>query len=147
MSTVSETIRLQYSYQKTIMVVRKAVVSFSSLVEKGTSFEIKDNVQRTAFSTTWPAKVKIEFEKSTNDMFTDVILTASNFGMGPIQKKECRSKLGAVKSAILVAGQESNQSNNSSSPADEVMKLKQLLDAGVLTIEEFEKKKRQLLDL
>jgi len=146
MSTVSETIGLQYSYQKTIMVVRKAVLSFGSLVEKGTSFEIKDNVQRTVFSTTWPAKVKIEFEKSTNDMFTDVILTASNFGMGPIQKKECRSKLGAVKSAILVAGQESDQSNNSS-PADEVMKLKQLLDAGVLTIEEFEKKKRQLLDL
>ena len=146
MSTVSETIGLQYSYQKTIMVVRKAVLSFGSLVEKGTSFEIKDNVQRTVFSTTWPAKVKIEFEKSTNDMFTNVILTASNFGMGPIQKKECRSKLGAVKSAILVAGQESDQSNNSS-PADEVMKLKQLLDAGVLTIEEFEKKKRQLLDL
>ena len=33
------------------------------------------------------------------------------------------------------------------SAADEILKFKQLLDDGVITIEEFEKKKKQLLSL
>ena len=39
----------------------------------------------------------------------------------------------------------SKQSNPSLSIADELMKFKQLLDAGVITQDEFEKKKRDLL--
>ena len=36
---------------------------------------------------------------------------------------------------------------NSTSPADELIKYKQLLDMGALTQEEFDKKKKELLNL
>ncbi len=37
--------------------------------------------------------------------------------------------------------------NQAASGADEILKLKQLLDAGILTQEEFEAKKKQILDI
>lgn len=37
------------------------------------------------------------------------------------------------------------QSNSSSSVADELKKFKELLDAGVLTQEEFDRKKKELI--
>lgn len=39
------------------------------------------------------------------------------------------------------------QSHNNISPADEILKYKQLLDSGIITQEEFELKKKQLLNL
>ena len=43
--------------------------------------------------------------------------------------------------------QEQKQKKNSLSPADEIKKYKELLDMGAITPEEFEKKKKQLLNL
>jgi predicted Zn-dependent peptidase len=41
--------------------------------------------------------------------------------------------------------QSQTQSNSSSSVADELKKFKELLDAGVLTQQEFDKKKKELI--
>ena len=43
--------------------------------------------------------------------------------------------------------QEQKHKKNSLSPADEIKKYKELLDMGAITPEEFEKKKKQLLNL
>ena len=41
----------------------------------------------------------------------------------------------------------STESSNSFSVADEILKFKQLLDSGIITKEEFDDKKKQLLGL
>lgn len=54
-----------------------------------------------------------------------------------------------IKSKIeeLIASQKATNTINPLSPADEIKKYKELLDAGIITQEEFEQKKKQLLGL
>lgn len=151
MSTVSENVSVKSPYEQVVLIIRKAAISFGSLVEHGSTFEIKDNAQRTSWSTTWPATVKIDVQKNGNDR-TTLYITASNFGIGPIQRKECESKLGAIKSAILIGVQEfgrtvPNNIINSPSGADEIKKYKDLLDNGIITQQEFDAKKKQILGI
>lgn len=148
MSSVSENIYLQIPYDQAIIIIRKVALSFGSLIEEGSTFKIKETVQRTIFSTSWPATVTIEANEINNR--THLLITASNFGMGPLQKNECSSKLGAVKTAILLKEQELSQQKplkEQPSGADEILKYKSLLDSGIITSEEFEHKKKQILGM
>lgn len=48
---------------------------------------------------------------------------------------------------VMTHTKEASGASGTESAADEIMKYKQLLDAGAITVEEFEAKKRQLLGL
>ena len=62
---------------------------------------------------------------------------------------KCGAKMGAKQSScFLCDGNDATATNtNSTSVADEILKFKSLLDMGVLTQEEFNQKKKQLLNL
>jgi|GEM_PF-3386620 len=95
--------------------------SDGSLVEKENSYAIKENVQRTSWSTTWPATVTIRLASKGEK--TDIPFNSSNFELGPIQSNECKSRLGAVKSTILAELNDynNNQNVNAISSADEIL--------------------------
>ena len=46
-----------------------------------------------------------------------------------------------------IHGSSTNKGNTTPSPADEILKYKELMDQGIITQEEFEAKKKQLLGL
>jgi len=52
-----------------------------------------------------------------------------------------------IKIDSVGESENNNESNDGTSSADEVMKLKGLLDAGAITQEEYDLKKKELLDL
>ena len=67
--------------------------------------------------------------------------------------EECNKKAVEIKNYIeeIILSRNNNQSNKSQSEnfsaADEILKLKKLLDMGVLTQNEFDAKKKQLLGI
>ena len=147
MSQVNETIEVSFPIASVITAIRRSAKTFGSLVENKNSFSIKENVQRTSWSTSWPATVTAELTSKGEK--TVISFNASNFGFGPIQSNECKSRLGAVKSTILseLDDIKNNQNANPISSADEILKYKSLLDAKIITEEEFNAKKKQLLGL
>lgn len=148
MSQVLEKTKVELSYEDTILIIRKLERIFGNLIETPKTFLIKDTNQRTFLSSIVPATVSIELEQLAENT-TIVWITSKNFGMGPIQKKECLSRLDAVKSTIRTEIYEiKNSSNNYNfSAVDEIKKFKELLDSGIISQEEFNGKKKQLLDL
>ncbi|MFJ7663701.1 SHOCT domain-containing protein [Lysinibacillus sp. NPDC097162] len=60
---------------------------------------------------------------------------------------ECLSVLELICNQQQPSSELTSQQANSSSAADEILKFKQLLDMGVLTPEEFEEKKKELLKI
>lgn len=146
MSTVYDYVDVAVSVQQAVSAIRSASRSFGSCAERGNnSFAIKDNTPRTQYSTSWPATVTIELESINNDN-TRISFTSSNFGFG---RSECESRLGAVKAAVL-SEMDSLQRKNAAhiaDGADAMLKYKQLLDAGIITQDEYNMKKHQLLGL
>ncbi|WP_081112366.1 SHOCT domain-containing protein [Fusobacterium necrophorum] len=53
----------------------------------------------------------------------------------------------AIKEAKTLLEQKNNVSINQTSAADEILKFKNLLDQGIITQDEFDKKKKELLGL
>jgi len=150
MSEARGNIKTNLDYDSVIKAIQRAGRSFGSLVESGKGkYEIKDNVQRTDWSTTWPATTEINVSSSFMDKTVDISLYSHNFGIGPIQRKECESKLGAVKGAIEEEIDKIKKENTSSSNdnMEALINVKKLLDMGVITQEEFDAKKKQLLGL
>lgn len=146
MSTASDSVKVSIPLNTAIMAFRGVSRSFGSCIEKGNNvFAIKDTVQRTLLSTTYPATVTVTFKEDGE--ITVILFEAKNLGFGPIQSKECHSRLGAVKSAIIneIEKLSSQQPTQTFSAADELLKYKQLLDMGAISQEEFDKKKKELL--
>lgn len=150
MSKVNETLLVELPIETTIMLFRKASRNFGGLIElSNNSFEVKESIQRTSWSTTNPAKVRVEIN-SRGSKQTVVSLIASNFGFGPIQDNHCESQLGLVKNSLIVEieNYKSNQ-NKSNLPikknlTDEILNAKKLFDDGIISKEEFEKLKRNI---
>ena len=65
------------------------------------------------------------------------------------QAKECQNMLDLLRQNKILnrLNKEKNVSTNNISSADELKKYKELLDAGIITAEEFEAKKKQLLGI
>lgn len=77
------------------------------------------------------------------DMKKDGIIYKNAYKMA----HECLSVLELICNQQQPSSELTNQQANSSSAADEILKFKQLLDMGVLTPEEFEEKKKELLKI
>ena len=148
MSKANGSIKTTLDNKSAIKAIRRAGSSFGSLIEKRIGFyEIKDNVQRTNWSTTWPATTEIRVTPSDVGNDTVILLYSHNFGFGPIQRKECESKLGAIKAAIEDEFEKIERENKASlnDNMEALLKLKRLLDVGAITQEEYNTKKKQLL--
>ena len=143
MSKVTETIQAEHPIDAVITATRKLSKTFSSVLESDRCFEIKVNEAWDQMHCT----VKVELIPNAN--LTQIIITASSYGMGPFVKKNNEKKLGTVKAALL---SELNELKNKPltqtvSNADELLKLKQLVDSGVITQSEFENEKKKLLGI
>ena len=92
-----------------------------------------------------PAKIEVSISSSGENTSLDV--NVSNFGFGPIQGKHCRSVANTFINAVKVKATETSVSAAPVSEADELKKYAELKDQGIITEEEFQAKKKKLLDL
>lgn len=101
----------------------------------GTSFEIE------YFDTTL---------KADNSLVTDSIKQVNQLATvleAGIENAKRQQSTVAIESPESETQKDDNQSSPATDPLDEIKKLKGLLDIGAITQEEFEAKKKQLLDL
>ena len=68
-------------------------------------------------------------------------------GFGPIQGKHCRTVANTFINAVKFKSSENSSIESKSSDADELKKFSDLKDQGIITEEEFQAKKKKLLDL
>lgn len=102
-------------------------------------------------SLTWAAQVEIILTGGSADI-TKVTLNGSIFGFGPIQSGHLRGQVGSLRNRIELASSKSNilqtlrgEKVDMPDVAEQIRKLAQLRDDGILTEEEFESKKAELL--
>ncbi|MET0557359.1 MAG: SHOCT domain-containing protein [Solirubrobacterales bacterium] len=79
---------------------------------------------------------------------SQVLLSGSITGMGPVQKGHLRGQVGALRNKIELAARESvsNESNGAGEISSELERLAGLFESGVLTDEEFTQAKARLLE-
>ena len=96
-------------------------------------------------------KISRIFGTGTFEIVVDTIREEVKFNMGCIKSHKAKAEEIALKlTNILFEIKEKNKAKDSmgnSSPADEILKMKQLLDMGVITEDEFDAKKKELLGL
>ena len=96
-------------------------------------------------------KIRITLKNSFTDtayIYLIIFQTKTDSSKYHIAQSTAQSCISALE--IILDEVKSNSVNTATaqnSPADEIMKYKQLLDAGAITQEEFEAKKKQLLNL
>lgn len=132
-------------------ICRKVFNNNSNFTASGSNNEytIKETQQRTDWSTTWPATSVVKLEYLDNNT-TRIFIKTSNFGFGPIQSNYCKQIMGTVKNFIISETENKNNdtmavNSNKISAIEKIKKLSELKDNGILTHEEFELKKSELL--
>ena len=113
--------------------------------ESANAFTVKEKVGLLAYAN--PAKLKISLSELKAGK-TEIEVESSNFGFGPIQGKHVKSVATTFINAVKLKANESNNAGVSAvSDADELKKFAELRDQGVISQEEFEVKKKQILGL
>ena len=92
-----------------------------------------------------PAKIEVSINSSGKN--TTLNVNVSNFGFGPIQGKHCKSVANTFINAVRVKSTESSTSSVQLSDADELKKFADLKEQGIISEEEFNAKKKQILGL
>lgn len=155
MTKICETLQFEISEKELTSCVRVALNQMGNFeeLEEG-MFKIKEtqngysafglSSQGTLFTdkTYNPATTIITVYKEDIGSSVDIEVSAFGFMGG-----HCKAVMGRVKNCIITAVESNNKKIvPSTSVADELLKLKQLLDSGVLTLEEFEKEKKRLIN-
>lgn len=78
---------------------------------------------------------------------TTLKLKVSNIGFGPIQSKHCQTVANTFINAVKCQTPETSASEYKNSEADELKKFAELKNQGIITEEEFNAKKRQILGI
>ena len=113
--------------------------------ESANAFTVKEKVGLLAYAN--PAKLKISLSELKAGK-TEIEVESSNFGFGPIQGKHVKSVATTFINAVKLKANESNNAGVSAvSDADELKKFAELRDQGVISQDEFEAKKKQILGL
>ena len=101
--------------------------------------------------TRWPSNIEVLLAQA-DESRTTVTLNGSIGGYGPIQKNHLKGEMNRLRNAIEVAAAQTprtevltNDGANHGEPVEQLRKLGELRDAGVLTDAEFETKKADLL--
>jgi hypothetical protein len=103
LSKVTETIKFEYPVNVVSEAIRRASIrAFSPIAESGNVISIRLKTKRTLLTPGTPATVTMELRESKKTAgVTKVLFVSSNFGAGPLQIRECRKKLDAVKELIF----------------------------------------------
>ena len=111
MPKVTETIRVQYHVGAVANSLRNlALRTMSPITETGNVFTIKLKTKFSFFKSGIPATVTLELSESKKISKATVIkLTSANLGWGPLQVRECRTKLEALKEALMAELKASNK--------------------------------------
>ena len=126
MSKVTETIRVQYQAGVVANALRNlAMKTMSPFTETGDVFTIKLKTKFSLFKSGVPATVTLELSESKKISKSTVIkLTSANLGWGPLQVRECRTKLEALKEALMAELKASNKMVTGKSKTCKSRKLK-----------------------
>lgn len=117
----------------------------------GSTITVKEvSPQITGF--TWPARIDVSIA-ATSDSACEITLDGSISGIGPIQRNHLQGQMGRFLNDLSLsvdrtkAGTDSPTSGNlpATSLSAEIAKLKELMEEGVLTAEEFAVAKSRLL--
>lgn len=141
MSKIIKEQTLPYDLKESQKIMDKTMVTYKS-------FANNRSVSEVAFQ--WKAKISYVLKPTDNN--TKVIFTGKNFGYGPIKKNAVQKEIDIFETALrnsieeITKREDQSNSSNNVDTADEIIKFKDLLDQGILTIEEFDKKKTELLN-
>ena len=151
MSKVNCEFIINYDLEEVNSICRKAFSNNGNFIFSGSNNEytLKESQQRTNWSSTWPATSIIKLEELDRDT-TKIFINTSNFGFGSLQKKHCNQIMSAVQNIIISESENRNnetvtENSNEISAIEKIKQLSELKDNGVLTQEEFELKKSELL--
>ena len=111
MPKVTETIRVQYETGAVASALKNvALRTMSPFSETGNVLTIKLKTKFSFFKSGVPATVTLELSESKKIPKATVIkFTSANVGWGPLQVRECRTKLEAVKEALMAELKASNK--------------------------------------
>lgn len=103
MSKVTESIRVEYEIEEVRDAIRNvAFRTMSPNNELEGVFSIKFKMKRNLLSSGVPATIRIELSPSKKiENATVIKFTSSNIGIGPLQTRECQSKLEGFKAALM----------------------------------------------
>ena len=110
--------------------------------EKGNKFIANEKF---SYGFSNPAKIEVSVVPEGNS--TTLKLKVSNMGLGPIQGKHCRTVANTFINAVKFKSKENSSTETNKSDADELKKFAELKDQGIITEEEFNAKKKQILGL
>ena len=119
--------------ERLIYVVKENALFFKNLVTKSVSLDFVSDVTKTVLK--GYGFGNIEFD-CRNEKFNYIV------SLGSLDKMYAD-----INNAIDNSHSKNSQANSTISSADELKKFKELLDAGIITQEEFDAKKKQLLGL
>ena len=151
MSKLSEELRLDLPLESASLVCRNAVAgigwNLKSVEPHRIVAKVGVGISRN------PSNIEVLLTPVA-DGKTVVVLSGSIMGVGPLQKRHLTGEMNRLRNAIEVAAAQPRnpaptgdaESPSTDEPMEQLRKLGELRDAGVLTAAEFEAKKHQLLD-
>ncbi len=154
MSKVNCEFTINFGIEEANNICRKALFNNVGLIASGSNNEytIKETGVGVGnlFNTTNPATTTVSL-KQLDDNTTKVFIETKNIGFGPVQNNYCKRLLSSTENLILAEADNrklmTNNNSNNSQPSviEQIKQLSDLRDSGILTSEEFENKKAELL--
>ena len=112
--------------------------------ESAYAFTIQEKISLFSFGN--PAKLQISLSEMKKGK-TEIEVKSTNFGFGPVQDKHVESAASKFINAVKLKANEANNAYAALTEADALKKFAELRDQGVISQEEFEAKKKQILGL
>ena len=144
MSSHKENFVIEYDSENVKQSCRYAFKEMQLMVKKENGNEFIA-IEKFSFGFSNPAKIQVSVIPKDNS--TTLKLKISNLGLGPIQGNHCRTVANTFINAVKFKSSENSSSESTNSDADELKKFAELKDQGIITEDEFNAKKKQILDL
>ena len=144
MSSHKENFVIEHDSENVKQSCRYAFKEMQVMVKKEKGNEFIAN-EKFSFGFSNPAKIEVSVVPEGNS--TTLKLKVSNMGLGPIQGKHCRTVANTFINAVKFKSSENSSTESKNSDADELKKFAELKDQGIITEEEFNIKKKQILGL
>ena len=144
MSSHTESFEIEKDYENVKQSCRYAFKEMQVMVKKEKGNEFIAN-EKFSFGFSNPAKIEVSVVPEGNS--TTLKLKVSNMGLGPIQGKHCKTVANTFINAVKFKSSENSSIESKSSEADELKKFADLKEQGIITEEEFNTKKKQILGL
>lgn len=146
MATFNADISTKNSSSETLLTIQEAIKEFGwAVLELGaTSVIVKAPPPRQGFMFQYQYSTKIVINLSESKSGTNVSIAATTIGWTSIAKRVIEGLVGQLVNAISIGAQK-GKVNSGSGVADELLKLSELLNSGILTKAEFEAAKAKII--